>query len=266
MVNDFRSECPYQEIIRLGGELSRICKDNKNQFHESGLIRKHSYAVHLLDLYTHRFLLALHHPFGLKERMDPSLYFSRKVRLEVASSILAQTSVIRDKFYIRVLQMGFGTFGAVPLQAASIICEEILSQLEEEAIMPFNPVSNSVAHNDLYKLLESYTQSLAAGMEHGSMNIEGFLLFCGLLGQIDALKSGSLVDLGITSRVRTSLDECHKALQTRIQSSALDMDVGDITMEDSSLASAISEMNEWLNSEKMVSVAPMLFISLETLC
>lgn len=257
-LNDFRSKFPYDKTLQLASRLSFICRANYllfQSFHGE-LSHPSTFQVKLLDLLTYRFLLALHHPFAMKAKTDPTLYFSRKVSLEVSLSLLSHPSAAPDDDYERLKLTGTGLFRDVAVQATSTICEELINQLEEEK-SSFTPVSSSFSRRDLRKIVEEYVDLLDLRIKHGETNIRGHLLFSCLLAHIDALQTNHSIEQAISTALKKSLDNCHRILKTRADETGattqLDAEVdapGNGRHED---MAGVEGAQDWFVSDEMVS-------------
>ncbi|KAG5207104.1 Fungal transcription factor regulatory middle Homologuey region [Trichophyton interdigitale] len=159
-LNNFRSEPSYEKTLHLASRLSSFCRDNYVLFQSfpPEMPRPASFQIKMLDLLSYRFLLALHHPFAVKARVDPTLYYSRKVCIEVSVSLLVPLSASNDTEssndnYKNLKISGTGLFRDVPVMAISTICEALTYQLEEEK-SSFIPVSSLFSHQDLREIIE----------------------------------------------------------------------------------------------------------------
>lgn len=92
-VNSFHSEPSYDEVLRLGQEISRACNDASRLIHSypAHLPRPTAFQTSLLDIYIRRFVLEVHRPFFVRAQTDPRYYFSRKVCLENALEIFSRS-------------------------------------------------------------------------------------------------------------------------------------------------------------------------------
>lgn len=221
LLNDFRSESSYDKTLQLASRLSSLCKANHllMQSWRSEMTHPSTFQIKLLDLLTYRFLLSLHHPFAMKAKTDPTLYFSRKVSLEVSISLLsrrqlAADSPTSDDDYTRLRLTGTGLFRDVSVQAISTICEELIHQLEEEKTS-FMPVCSSFSRHDLRRMVEEYVELLDLRIKNGETNVRGHLLYSCLLAHIDALQTNSSVEQAIGNALKKSLDLCYRRLKAR---------------------------------------------------
>lgn len=268
-LNDFRSKLSYDKTLQLASRLSFICRANYllfQSFHGE-LSHPSIFEIKLLDLLTYRFLLALHHPFAMKAKTDPTLYFSRKVSIEVSLSLLSHPSRAPgdartlDDDYERLRLTGTGLFRDVAVQAISTICEELINQLEEEK-SSFTPVSSSFSRRDLHKIVEEYVDLLDLRIKYGETNIRGHLLFSCLLAHIDALQANHSIEQAISTALKKSLDNCHRILKTRADESGattqLDAEVDAPGNGRHYDMGGVEGAQDWFVTDEMVSGNPSL--------
>jgi hypothetical protein len=220
--NDFRRDVLYDETLRLSAELTAIYRENSFLFHSFRRSGGHPtlFQTKLFDLMTQRFLLALHDPFTIKAKSNPTFYYSRKVCLETSLLISnppqSSNESPPDEDYARLRLVGAAHFRDVPMQAVSTICEELVNQLEEEqaSLTPMS-TSYSVSRKDLRNAVEEYLKLTMARIKAGETNVKGYLMFSCLLAQVDAMQSGASVDAAIANTLRKSLETCYRILKAR---------------------------------------------------
>ena len=90
LISDFRYETSYDEVIRLGTEMASFGRDGMliAQGTLEGSLSPTVLQRNLLDSPIRRVLLVLHFPFAIRARMDPRFYFSRKVCLDAAITMI----------------------------------------------------------------------------------------------------------------------------------------------------------------------------------
>lgn len=260
-INDFRSDFSYGETLRLAARLSSLCRTNSLLFQSfrTDQSRPSAFQVKLLDLLTHRFLLALHHPFAIKAKANPTFYFSRKVGLEISLSLLSHPFPSRDSRpphddYARLRLLGTGLFRDVPLLATSTICAELINQLEEDKFS-FTPVASSLSRKELRKAIEDYVGLTALRIKHGETSVKGHVVFSCLLAQVDAMQSGLSVDQGVTNALRNSLDHCYRMLRSRTDENAVYAPVDTEATSNSRQADVVGVdgLQDWLLRDDLVS-------------
>jgi Fungal specific transcription factor domain len=262
IMNDFRSDSSYDQTLRLGAILSSLCREDSKLF--QSLItcqpKPSTFQMGLFNLMTHRFLLALHIPYAMKARINPSFYYSRKVCLEISLSLLSHPfksgePLSPDDDYERQRLIGNGMLRDVPLQAAGTICGELLNQLEEDK-ESFMPSVFSSSRLELRDVIEDYVNLTASRIKYGETNVKGHVMFSCLLAQFDAMQSGSSLDQAISNALKKSLDTCYRLLRDRAEGSAtnatatiessLDTEQIDVT--------ALDVTDDWFLDDSLVSL------------
>ncbi|KFL60628.1 uncharacterized protein TERG_11728 [Trichophyton rubrum CBS 118892] len=163
----------------------------------------------------------------MKARVDPTLYYSRKVCIEVSVSLLVPLSASNDTEssndnYKNLKISGTGLFRDVPVMAISTICEALTYQLEEEK-SSFIPVSSLFSHQNLREIIEEYIHLLDMRIQHRETNIKGYVLFSCVLEHINAIQAGLSVEQAIASALNRSLDQCYYTLKTRAMAWGINM-------------------------------------------
>lgn len=223
LVNDFRRECPYGKAVELSSHLTSIYQSYILRFQSSvtsdNKFESFSFSARLLELLTLRFLLALHQPYIMKTKDDPTLYFSRKVSLDVSFCLLTRVLVSDDSNqgesdYHRLAITGSGMFLNAPSQAAITACEDLLGRLEEGEF-PIMSVFSSVSQSILQSVIEEYHSLLGERLRTNENNVRGYLLFAGLLAKASALRSRQNVPENISNAMKVGLDHCYQLLKIR---------------------------------------------------
>ncbi|KAF2686197.1 hypothetical protein K458DRAFT_416503 [Lentithecium fluviatile CBS 122367] len=236
-MHDFRSELCYDEVLRIGSELTTICRSNSQLLKDFRKDQQQPTLFHkkVLKLLTHRLLLNLHHPFAIEAMHDPTYYFSRKVALECSifllsssendndstyisfsSSSSACSSKVRDDDYHRLKLLGGGPFRDVPLHATIIIGLELVNQLEE-GTSSFAFVSSAQTRKVFQQAIEDYVDLTFDRLRAGETNVKGHALFSAVLAQINAIKAGKPVDKAITSASIKALKNCYRHLRSALE-------------------------------------------------
>jgi len=91
LINNFRIDPSYEEILSLGAEIGNSIKEATTLLSSYPAHLPHPTILqrNLLNLVLRRFMLALHRPSALKFSQDSKYYFSRKVCLDTAVTILS---------------------------------------------------------------------------------------------------------------------------------------------------------------------------------
>ncbi|KIN05350.1 hypothetical protein OIDMADRAFT_51161 [Oidiodendron maius Zn] len=202
--NRIRGEHSYDDALRVGAELSKACRDNKkfisrvNRTRESE-VRVTQLNINLFDLSICLFLLILHSPFASKGMEDPHFYFSRKICLETALTMLNYPSsespttnqvvdnIFRDDYaQFKIVNGGF--LKGIIVYATVAIFQGLSTQLEEDV--------------DRITMEEN--------------NVMGRLLLSVFLAQVEATEEGVNPELVILETAKKKLLLCYDLLSARM--------------------------------------------------
>ncbi|GKZ20243.1 hypothetical protein AbraIFM66951_001425 [Aspergillus brasiliensis] len=207
--NDLRSGVSYDEALRLGAELTAIYQRNANLF-RSFRNRVTPFQTHLFDLMTQRFMLALHDPFSIRAKLDPTYPFSSDV-----------TDSTRDSDYGHLLLFGAALYRDVTFQAICVIADESLDRLQHSpmtAATP-DPAQNSQALR-LRSILERCTAHCMERMHADEHNIKDYLVSSLFLAHIDARLQGGFVEFAVRNAFRSDLKTCIDLLEKLVETVA----------------------------------------------
>lgn len=113
MINDFHLEPSYDEVLRIGEEMTAACRESRflmqiysqQASHPTQSLSITAFHRNMIDHLNRSFLLILHRPSARKAREDPKFYYSRKVCLEAALAILAPEP---DDHFTRLMTVAAG--------------------------------------------------------------------------------------------------------------------------------------------------------------
>lgn len=227
LINDFRSDATYDETIRLGTELASLNRSNcllVNAFSPNEE-KPTAFQTKTFNLFTQRFLLALHFPFAIKAKTNLNYYFSRKICLDSSLSLLSYspppnrlgTQICDD--YAQTIVLGGGPFRNILLHAAIAICLELITQLQEDP-PSFTSASHSLSRKELHKAIEDYIDLTARRIQAGETNVKSYMLCSCILAQIDAMEAGIPAEKGMIAAVKTSLEFCYRLLKANTEDGA----------------------------------------------
>ncbi|KAG9233581.1 fungal-specific transcription factor domain-containing protein [Amylocarpus encephaloides] len=235
IVNDFRFEPSYDEIIRLSTSLTKSFKENHifishaqhSSTQEQGL-KPSALDIKLLDLITQRFLLALHRSFAIKARSDPRYYYSHKIYIDSALAVMSHpesetltpvsspkhAQELQDDFTrLRLISGGF--LKSIIFHAVIVIYLEMILPLEED--ISLSQSTDQRVHRAPYrKFLEEILEISLQRIELGETNVKAHLMFSIALAHIDALEQGKSSEQGIIQAARDSSMLCEKILLKRV--------------------------------------------------
>lgn len=224
ILNDFRSDSSYDETLRLGSELTAVCRSNALQFQtfESDHSQPTAFQRKLFELLTQRFLLSLHYPFATKAKTNPKYYFSRKICLESSLFLLSYSPTPQfpetgrqNDDYMRLKLVGKGQFRGVLMQAAATICLELINQLEDDS-SPFPSASKTLSRQELHKAIAEFVDHLLLRIKAGETNVKAYLFLSSVLAQIKAMESGVSVEQSMSDSLKQAAEISCRLLRERM--------------------------------------------------
>ncbi|KAK3332998.1 hypothetical protein B0T19DRAFT_458077 [Cercophora scortea] len=255
-LNDFSSQQTYDETLRLGHKLRGVLEEHTRLFRSFAGQRQQPtpFQIKLFELLTFRFLLALHFPFAIRAKKNPTYYFSHKVCLDLSLSLLHynisttvttatanpaltannnfQRPAAPEDDYTRLRVLGSGIFRDSPLRAVIFVCIELLMQMEpvdaegggggsgsslQAPLGQYPSIYNALGRQELHKVVAEYVQLLARRIEAGETTVRGHVFFSGVLAHLDALQAGRPARADILAAMRKSLEFCQGMLKAIAQ-------------------------------------------------
>ena len=234
--NSVRYNPSYDEALALGNELTKICKTNNLFITRINSVTPHLPRIsqlqrNLLDLNTRRFLLSVHRPFAVKaQNSEPRYYFSRKVVLDCAMTVLSYPSTdpkatlpidameagYRDDYtWLKTMSGGFQKGFIV--HAAMVIFAELLTMIEEDTGMNDQ---GSLAREPLKQALRDIIELASERIRTLENNVKGHLFISIVLAQVEAMEQGwseKEVEQAVLKAAEESLKHCLGLLEHRIK-------------------------------------------------
>jgi Fungal specific transcription factor domain len=225
--NNLRAEPAYDDVLLVGSSLSKALKENTsfisrvNRLGEP-LGKVSQLQQNLFDLSVRRFLLLVHRPFAAKGLNDPHFYFSRKICLDTAITMLkypcsdyplpgmASDGTRDDYSQLKTISGGF--FKSIMVHVSMVIFAELWSQIEEDTI--FSEQSKASREPLKQCLRDAITLSVNRITEVEN-NIKGNLFMSLTLAQIDALEEGIDPSQSVLDAATKSADRCYDMLVAR---------------------------------------------------
>ncbi|KUJ08681.1 uncharacterized protein LY89DRAFT_741533 [Mollisia scopiformis] len=215
-INDVRTERAYEKVLALSTELTSYLHTHTPLHRSSSVTTTHK---SLLDLHVRRFLIALHLPFAIHAKTDPRFYFSRKIALDTALLIFSYPS--SADFEAMKLVSG-GPFREAYSRASSAISLELISQIQEDstsafpstAAFPMMEISNP--RKGLHDVVSSIVDLSRRRLERGETNVKGFLFWCMVQAQTDAMERGVDVGNAIAGRAKAAAEEAYDILRKQV--------------------------------------------------
>jgi hypothetical protein len=229
-INDFRTEPTYEEIIRLGQEITKSCNEAGRlvSSYPATSARPTALQRNLLDVLIRRYLLNVHRLFAARSRADPRYYYSRKVCLDAALTIFflsgaedlpsnSPPGAIDDQTRLKIVGGGF--FKEFSAHAAVIIITELIMQLEEDLASGLPPsLASKAAREPMHRCVRETIDLAAERIKHGENNAKGHLFFCAAGAQIEAMVNGVPAELVVIEAARNSAKTCLELLRARTKS------------------------------------------------
>lgn len=212
-LNGLRSELSYLEVLELSSQITTACQEchaflGKNQ--ESGV---NAFHRNLIDFLLRRFMIPLHCPYATKARSNPLFYYSLKVSLETAIAIVSPEE---DEGFSRLMALAGGMFREGLRYASAIIALELIAQVEHQRAD--GTLRRNTQYIESLKALVRDMMSLSIErVRQGETNIKNVVFLNMLLGQVEAVETGSSPELKIAQCARDSLQMCHSLILARAE-------------------------------------------------
>ena len=235
-LNNFRSELSYDEVLRLGSEIGAACKE------ASILMSEYSLSIHsptalqrnLLDVSIRRFLLIIHQPFAIKSQTDPRYYFSHKVCLDTAVTIISYSGSSDAEpvpypgemdDYTRLKFVGGGFYKDIIFFAGITVCLELIAQLKEEysSGLPLS-ASAKIARAPLRQYVQDVAAIIVTRITLGDNDVKSYLVLCAAMGQMDGLEKGVDPENEIVDAVRSGVRRSWDLLKARTKMPEVQLD------------------------------------------
>lgn len=199
-LNDLASPVAYDKTLQIDAELRAAYKSLVHTMlaYKASHTRSSpsQYEMRLVELFVHRFFLAIHSPYFGMALEDSGYAFTRKIIIETSLKIWRAACPVdtepcdekissETKELRRLMTNTSGFFPIGAIHAALLIALELRTQLKEERSLdpvPLRPDLLSALH-------ESRTWCLQS-IKAGETNVKGYLLMCGLSKQIEGLMRG----------------------------------------------------------------------------
>lgn len=199
-LNDLASTVAYEKSLQTDAELRAAYKSvvhtmlaykaSHTRFSPS------QYEMRLVELFVHRFFLAIHSPYFGAALQDSAYAFTRKIIIETSLKVwravcpidtepCGEKTASETKELRRLMTNTSGFFPIGAIHAALLIALELRTQLKEEKSL--NPVP---LRPDLLSVLHESTNWCLQAIKAGETNVKGYLLMCGLSTQIEGLMRG----------------------------------------------------------------------------
>ncbi len=226
ILNNFRSIPPYDKVIALSSELSTHIRAHSHFYHTS-LHSSHRFtasAKNLLELFTQRFLLALHHRFASQAKTDPRFYYSRKMAVDASMAIFSRSSTndpdsTEEFTCMRLLSGGF--FHESVSRASAAIALELINQINDDNFP--GSTAGQVAQKSLHDMLEGLVEVVKRRIEFGyETNVKPCLFISMVQVETVAMERGGDVGVAIVEKAERAAEEAYVLLSGRVTHTPLD--------------------------------------------
>ncbi|KAJ4362006.1 hypothetical protein N0V83_010947 [Neocucurbitaria cava] len=231
LINNLRFDLPYSDVLRLGTQLTGICRE-KTTFFKSALGSTSNvtpFQIKMSDSMVRRFVLCLHRPYFVKANDDPQYHYSRKMCLDTSLAMCTPATALQpgeEDDWTRMTHRCVGFFKSFFLYAISTIYLELNSQINErrEDSTLFAPLISSSAPSStrplplppqaqaLREVLESARETALARLRNGETNAKGIVFTNCVLARIDAVVSGDDPEEAVLEAAKKSVREAKQIL------------------------------------------------------
>ncbi|TGO21656.1 hypothetical protein BPAE_0207g00110 [Botrytis paeoniae] len=225
-VNGFRNETSYEDTLRLGSTLSAASRSSSGLL--QSFLRSNSepkpnpFQIKLHDFYSTHFLLALHRPYAIKAKVNPTYYFSRKVCLETSLSLLAPAISLPEQLnssqpddWTLLTWTASGITRGSYIHAHIGLGLELNQQLEEDPPLSLSINPPPPQQVELLRVLRGGRDWASNRIMRGDTNIKGHVFISCLCGQIEALQKAAPADEGIITEARKSVNHCLQLMMNK---------------------------------------------------
>jgi len=223
--NNLRGEPSYDDVLRVGSALSKALKENGafvsrvNQSREPAA-RVSQLQQNIFDLSIRRFLLLVHRPFAAKGIKDPHYFFSRKMCLDTAITMLKYPcsdyapsggTDMRDD-YAQLKTTSGGFFKSIMVHVSMVIFAELWAQIEDDGV--FSEYGKS-KREPLKQCLREVIALSANRIAEVENNIKGHLFMSLIMAQVEGMEAGLDPVPGVLDAATKSADKCYDLLVAR---------------------------------------------------
>ncbi|KAI0828428.1 hypothetical protein F5Y06DRAFT_290971 [Hypoxylon sp. FL0890] len=212
LLNGLHSELSYLDALTLNSEITdqyRTCSGFMRENEQAGVTAFHR---NLLDYLVRRFLIPLHCPFAGEARSNPLFYYSLKVSLDSAMSIIRPEP---DEGFSRLMAVSGGMFREGMRYALTVISRELIAQAEAQR-------SDGTLHRNtqyIQLLKQAVNDMLSLSIERirkGETNVKGPMFLSMIMAQAEAIEAGTECEFKVAQAAKDSLELCYDILRTRI--------------------------------------------------
>lgn len=190
LINKIRSQPTYDEVIRLHESLTEayraipsFFRPQKLNFQYASPAGPTSFQIHMLDLFTRRYLIHLHCLHAARAGTSPQYLLSRKVCLDSSMALLSYPPISEmlpkdAEDFARLRTIGGGMFKEDFFYAAALICSELQMQASEEY-----SYTSTELKKPLLEALERFLGHAAQRLAMGKDSAKGHFFLSILIAQ-----------------------------------------------------------------------------------
>ncbi|KAJ5436668.1 hypothetical protein N7445_007553 [Penicillium cf. griseofulvum] len=222
----------YLWILKLSMELDTMCHSHTATLQSYQKNSKPDtptptgFQIHMLNLLTRRFLLALHSPFAVEAKANQSFYFSRKVLTENALTCLSPLQLVSQKplpvgslpenqqhELLRLKVRGGDIMRHMLCHATAILIVELTTELGENAF----PIMHSLSQDLFFHAIEESMAIFRRRIQAGETNVDIYVLFSCAMAQAKVMKAGLAPERQTIEPAKDSLNICCELLKFQAQ-------------------------------------------------
>jgi Fungal specific transcription factor domain. len=226
----------YQWAVKLGMQLDAMCHSHTATLQSyqrntnPDTPKPTEFQIHLLNMLTRRFLLALHSPFAVDAKADQSFYFSRKVLTENALACLLPLQLVpqaplpggsspenQQHDLLGLMVRGGDFIRHMLCHATAILIVELTAELEENAF----PITNSLSRDLFSHAIEESMAIFRRRIQAGETSVDIYVLFSYVMAQAKVMKAGLAPQRHNVEPAKDSLNFCGELLRFQAQVSAV---------------------------------------------
>ncbi|KAI1470474.1 uncharacterized protein F4812DRAFT_267491 [Daldinia caldariorum] len=211
LLNGLHSELSYVDTLALSSELTDKYRSYRTFIRDSEKAGVTPFHRNLLDNLVRRFLIPLHCPFAGEARTNPLFYYSLKVTVDSAMTLISPEP---DEGFSRLMSTGGGMFREAFRSAMIVITRELLTQIEAQR-------SEGIGHRNsqdvetFKKAVKEMTALSIERIRQGETNVKGPMFLSMIMAQVEAIEEGIPCDLRVAQSAKESLELCVSLLEER---------------------------------------------------
>ncbi|KAI0844735.1 hypothetical protein F5Y00DRAFT_188022 [Daldinia vernicosa] len=209
LLNGLHSELAYMDALSLSSELTNKYRSYSSFIRDNEKAGVTAFHRNLLDHLVRRFLIPLHSPFASEARANPLFYYSLKVTLDSAMTLISPEP---DEGFSRLMAIGGGMFREGFRYAMGVITRELVCQVEARRADGIRRCNSQDVEN-LKKAVKDMISLSLERVRQGETNVKGPMFLSMIMAQIEATEEGVPCDLRIAQSAKDSLELCASLIE-----------------------------------------------------